>query len=49
MGKLHDIIGIRKQQAIDVQSKGLPGGHWLAEQLSGEVYVELDTFFRQAQ
>ena len=44
MQRLYDVVATWKERAADVRGKALPGGHWLPEQLSGEVYAELKAF-----
>jgi len=44
VGRLYDVLGIWQKQSLTVEGKGLPGGHWLAEQLPDELYGELTRF-----
>lgn len=44
VGRLYDVLGIWQKQSLAVEGKGLPGGHWLAEQLPDELYGELMRF-----
>lgn len=44
VGRLYDVLAIWKKQSVSVQGRGLPGGHWLAEQLPDDLYDELIRF-----
>lgn len=46
MGRLYDVLGIWKQEAVNVTGKGLPGNHSLQESAPKETLAELQQFLR---
>ncbi|HML16903.1 MAG TPA: alpha/beta hydrolase [Bryobacteraceae bacterium] len=46
MGKLYDVLGIWKEEGVNVSGKGLPGNHSLQESASAETLAELQAFLR---
>jgi haloacetate dehalogenase len=46
MGRIYDVLAIWKERGVNVSGKGLPGGHNLQEEISGEVLSELRPFLR---
>ncbi len=44
MQQLYDVPATWRERATQVSGKGLPGGHWLPEEVPQEVYQELRTF-----
>jgi haloacetate dehalogenase len=44
MGSLYDVPATWRERANNVSGKGLPGGHWLPEEVPNEVYAELKAF-----
>jgi haloacetate dehalogenase len=46
MGKLYDVLGIWKDEGVNVSGKGLPGSHSLQESAPKETLAELQKFLR---
>jgi haloacetate dehalogenase len=46
MGKLYDVLGIWKDEGVNVTGKGLPGNHSLQESAPKETLAELQQFLR---
>jgi haloacetate dehalogenase len=46
MGKLYDVLGIWKDEGVNVSGKGLPGNHSLQESAPKETLAELQKFLR---
>lgn len=46
MGKLYDVLGIWKDEGVNVSGKGLPGTHSLQESAPRETLAELQKFLR---
>src|SRR5580658_6142959 len=46
MGKLYDVLGIWKDEGVNVTGKGLPGNHSLQESAPKETLAELQAFLR---
>jgi haloacetate dehalogenase len=46
MGKLYDVLGIWKDEGVNVTGKGLPGNHSLQESAPKETLAELQNFLR---
>lgn len=46
MGKLYDVLGIWKDEGVNVGGKGLPGNHSLQESAPKETLAELQKFLR---
>ncbi len=46
MGKLYDVLGIWKDEGVNVTGKGLPGNHSLQESAPRETLAELQQFLR---
>ena len=46
MGKLYDVLGIWKDEGVNVSGKGLPGNHSLQESAPRETLAELQKFLR---
>ncbi len=46
MGKLYDVLGIWKDEGVNVNGKGLPGNHSLQESAPKETLAELQNFLR---
>jgi len=46
MGKLYDVLGIWKDEGVNVSGKGLPGNHSLQESAPKETLAELQQFLR---
>lgn len=46
MGKLYDVLGIWKEEGVNVSGKGLPGNHSLQESAPKETLAELQQFLR---
>lgn len=46
MHRLYDVLETWRDRAVDIRGKGLPGGHWLPEQIPDIVYNELISFLR---
>jgi haloacetate dehalogenase len=46
MGKLYDVLGIWKEEGVNVSGKGLPGSHSLQESAPKETLAELQKFLR---
>lgn len=46
MGKLYDVLGIWKDEGVNVTGKGLPGTHSLQESAPKETLAELQAFLR---
>jgi haloacetate dehalogenase len=46
MGKLYDVLGIWKDEGVNVSGKGLPGNHSLQESAPKETLAELQAFLR---
>jgi haloacetate dehalogenase len=46
MGKLYDVLGIWKDEGVNVTGKGLPGNHSLQESAPKETLAELQSFLR---
>src|SRR5580698_814222 len=46
MGKLYDVVGIWKDEGVNVSGKGLPGNHSLQESAPKETLAELQQFLR---
>src|SRR6266566_6053295 len=46
MGKLYDVLGIWKDEGVNVSGKGLPGNHSLQESAPQETLAELQRFLR---
>jgi len=44
MQQLYDVPATWRERAKNVSGKGLPGGHWLPEEVPNEVYAELKAF-----
>ncbi len=44
MDPLYDVLSTWQERAADVRGKSLPGGHWIPEQLPGELTAELMRF-----
>ncbi len=47
IGKKYDVLGVWRERASDVRGRGLPCGHYLAEEAPEETYSELRAFFLQ--
>jgi haloacetate dehalogenase len=47
MGKLYDVLGIWKDEGVNVTGKGLPGNHSLQESAPKETLAELQQFLRE--
>jgi haloacetate dehalogenase len=45
----YDVVGIWRGWADDVRGRGLRCGHYLPEEVPGETYSELRTFFKPGQ
>lgn len=48
IGKKYDVLAVWRERAADVRGRGLPCGHYLAEEAPEETYVELRRFFLEA-
>ncbi len=48
VGKKYDVLGIWRERADDVRGRGLPCGHYLAEEAPEETCAELRGFFLEA-
>lgn len=48
VGKKYDVLGIWRERATDVRGRGLPCGHYLAEEAPEETCAELRGFFLEA-
>ncbi|MCX7789528.1 MAG: alpha/beta hydrolase, partial [Chloroflexaceae bacterium] len=48
VGKKYDVLGIWRERANDVRGRGLPCGHYLAEEAPEETCAELRGFFLEA-
>jgi haloacetate dehalogenase len=46
MGRLYDVLGIWKDEGVNVTGKGLPGGHDLQESAPKETLAELQAFLK---
>jgi len=46
MGKLYDVLGIWKDEGVNVSGKGLPGNHSLQESAPKETLAEIQKFLR---
>ena len=46
MGRIYDVLAIWKERGVNVNGKGLPGGHNLQEDIPAEVLAELRPFLR---
>jgi haloacetate dehalogenase len=46
MGKLYDVLGIWKDEAVDVTGQGLPGNHFLTESAPKETLAEIQKFLK---
>ncbi|MBV8846510.1 MAG: alpha/beta hydrolase [Bryobacterales bacterium] len=46
MGKLYDVLGIWKQEGVNVSGKGLPGNHSLQESAPKETLAEIQSFLK---
>jgi haloacetate dehalogenase len=46
MGKLYDVLGIWKEEGVNVAGKGLPGNHSLQESAPKETLAEIQQFLR---
>ncbi|HEX5229307.1 MAG TPA: alpha/beta hydrolase [Bryobacteraceae bacterium] len=46
MGKLYDVLGIWKDEGVNVTGKGLPGNHSLQESAPKETLAEIQQFLR---
>jgi len=46
MGKLYDVLGIWKDEGINVSGKGLPGNHSLQESAPKETLAEIQNFLK---
>ncbi len=46
MGKIYDVLGIWKDEGVNVSGKGLPGSHSLQESAPKETLAELQKFLR---
>jgi haloacetate dehalogenase len=46
MGKLYDVLGIWKEEGVNVTGKGLPGNHSLQESAPKETLAEIQQFLR---
>jgi haloacetate dehalogenase len=46
MGKLYEVLGIWKEEGVNVSGKGLPGNHSLQESAPKETLAELQAFLR---
>jgi haloacetate dehalogenase len=46
MGKLYDVLGIWKDEGVNVAGKGLPGNHSLQESAPKETLAEIQQFLR---
>jgi haloacetate dehalogenase len=46
MGKLYDVLGIWKDEGVNVTGKGLPGNHSLQESAPKETLAELQSFLK---
>ena len=46
MGRLYDVLGIWKEEGVNVSGKGLPGNHSLQESAPKETLAELQQFLR---
>jgi haloacetate dehalogenase len=46
MGKLYDVLGIWKDEGINVSGKGLPGNHSLQESAPKETLAEIQAFLK---
>ena len=46
MGKLYDVLGIWKDEGVNVSGKGLPGNHSLQESAPKETLAEIQQFLR---
>ena len=46
MGRIYDVLAIWRERGINVNGKGLPGGHNLQEEIPAEVLAELRPFLR---
>ncbi len=46
MGKLYDVLGIWKEEGVNVSGKGLPGNHSLQESAPKETLAEIQQFLR---
>lgn len=46
MGRLYDVLGIWKDEGVNVSGKGLPGNHSLQESAPKETLAELQSFLR---
>ncbi len=46
MGRLYDVLGIWKQEGVNVKGKGLPGNHSLQESAPKETLAEIQAFLR---
>ena len=46
MGKLYDVLGIWKEEGVNVQGKGLPGNHSLQESAPKETLAEIQKFLK---
>lgn len=48
IGKKYDVLAVWRERAADVRGRGLPCGHYLAEEAPEETCVELRRFFLEA-
>lgn len=46
MGKLYDVLGIWKEEGVNVSGKGLPGNHSLQESAPKETLAEIQNFLK---
>jgi haloacetate dehalogenase len=46
MGKLYDVLGIWKDEGVEVSGKGLPGNHSLQESAPKETLEEIRKFLK---
>ena len=46
MGRIYDVLAIWKEKGVNVNGKGLPGGHNLQEEIPAEVLAELRPFLK---
>jgi haloacetate dehalogenase len=46
MGRLYDVLGIWKEEGVDVAGKGLPGNHSLQESAPHETIEEIRRFLK---
>lgn len=48
MQQLYDVLATWRERATNVSGKGVPGGHWLPEEIPQEIYAELRSFLSSA-